>query len=151
LLELYEADDCARIGLTEEYERWGDPLQLDTVNGKITQSTFMVEVRLLAEGRPFGPICEVLAFMAEGAGGVGWRCSGDFLRQELFTATSQEDSIFQIGRLVLIGDLRPWRLLVCTCGLRELGQLSVCNCDKIGSSNNLDLDAQANREMSSQL
>jgi len=88
LLELYEVDDCARIGLTEEYEGWEDPVQLDTVNGKITRSTFMVEVRLLAEGRPFGPICEVLAYMAEGAGGSSWRCSGGFLRQELFTATS---------------------------------------------------------------
>jgi hypothetical protein len=74
-----------------------------------------------------------------------------------------------MSRYVLIGDLtrdlvadecESLGLLVCTCGLRELGQLdnwsgiisahelhgiSVCNCDRIGSSNNLDLDAQANR------
>jgi hypothetical protein len=87
-LELFRNDDCKTLGLTPGYHAWKSDVILDTANGAIRRKSFNLEVQLLVDGEPFGPVLEVTATVSPGSGRDQLRCSGMFLRQALFTATS---------------------------------------------------------------
>ena len=87
-LELFRADDCQHLGLIPAYHDWRNKVKLETANGTITRKSFPLEVQLLVDGAPFGSVNKVTAAITPGRGGNQARCSGMFLRQTLFTATS---------------------------------------------------------------
>lgn len=87
-LELFRGDDCQKLGLTPAYHAWMGDVNLDTANGTIRRKSILLEVQLFVNGEPFGPVIETTATITPSLGKTQLRCSGRFLRQALFTATS---------------------------------------------------------------
>ncbi|KAL1983598.1 hypothetical protein VTN96DRAFT_10177 [Rasamsonia emersonii] len=87
-LELFRDDDCQWLSLTRGCHFWMPNVLLDTANGLVTRRSIELEVQLVVNGAPFGNITRVRATITPGFGGDQLRCSGMFLRNQLFTATS---------------------------------------------------------------
>ena len=87
-LELFRDDDYQQLGLTPAYHTWMNNVMLDTANGTVPRRSLQLEVQLLVNGAPFGPVDQVRATITPGVGANQLRCSGMFLRQALFTATN---------------------------------------------------------------
>jgi hypothetical protein len=75
-LELSD-DDCLLLGLTPGCHGWGNDVLLDTANGQVRRESIDVEVQLLVNGAPFGPIANVIATITPGMGQDELRCSGN--------------------------------------------------------------------------
>lgn len=87
-LELFRDDDCQKLGLTPDYHAWMNNVRLSTANGDVMRRSFLLEVQLIVNGASFGTIVQVRATITPGVGHSELRCSGIFLRDTLFTATS---------------------------------------------------------------
>ena len=87
-MELFESDDYFWLGLDDHYMHWSSGATIEMANGNVWRNTFMLEIQLSVNGESFGPIIRTEAFISPGLGEDSPRCSGMFLRQNLFTATS---------------------------------------------------------------
>ena len=86
-LELFE-EDGKILGLVEGYQQWKGCAVLGTANGRKSRRIFMVEAQLVMNGALFGPVCTTTATLTPGSASGELRCSGKWVRQNLFTVTN---------------------------------------------------------------
>ena len=60
-LELFELPDCARVGYNQNYNGNIGAANPITANGNVVRPRFLVEIQLLIDGVPWGPMMRTIA------------------------------------------------------------------------------------------
>lgn len=62
-LETFEVDNCTALGLKKSYDQWLSASEIEASNGSVVRERYELEIQLLVDGVPFGPVTRAVAFV----------------------------------------------------------------------------------------